>query len=85
MRVQKTLSSHVLLSSFLLRSNRTTLQVPDRSIEFLTTQTDQSKRDILSDYVLKVFSQLQSDWKLFQQIITFLLFATCSSTTLGIA
>ena len=26
MRVQKTLSSHVLLSSFLLRSNRTTLQ-----------------------------------------------------------
>ena len=46
MHVQKTLSSHVLLSSFLPRSNRTTLQ--HRSIEFLTTQTDQSKGDNVS-------------------------------------
>ena len=54
MRVQKTLSSHVLLSSFLLRSNQTTLQA-QTPIKFLTTQTDQSKRDILIDYVLKMF------------------------------
>ena len=53
LRVQKTLSSHVLLSSILPRSNRTTLQ--HRSIEFLTTQTDQSKGDILIDYVLRIF------------------------------
>ena len=45
-------SSDVLVSSFLLRSNRMTLQCKHRSIEFLTTQTDQSKSNIFIDYVL---------------------------------
>ena len=43
---------NVLLSSFLLPSNQTTLQTPFYQV--LDLKTDQSKRDILNDYVFPI-------------------------------
>ena len=56
MQVQKTCHQ---VTFYLLRSNRTTLQCKHRSIDFLTTQTDQSKSNIFFYYVL-IFSFLPS-------------------------
>ena len=53
-----------LFNSF-MGSNRPTLQCKHRSIEFLTTQTDQSESDIFIDYVL--FSFLPS----FEYVLNF--------------
>ena len=47
----KSCSAVVIFAAF--ESNHTAST--DRSIEFLATQTDQSKGDILIDYVLKLF------------------------------
>ena len=56
-RFRKILSSHVCCRHFhCVRIEPTRKR---RCIEFLTTQTDQSKCDILIDYVLIVFSHVQ--------------------------